>query len=77
MLYHQIGGRGRSTKSACSAGCGKLAQALAPRPLYTTQFFLQIVRKKRADERTRTSDLLITSALLRMSLYAALSGEGA
>ena len=51
----------RSTKSACSAGCGKLAGALAPRPLWATQFFLQIAIRRRADERTRTADLLITS----------------
>jgi hypothetical protein len=48
----------RSTKSACSAGCGKLARALAPRPLWATQFFLQIAIRRRADERTRTADLV-------------------
>jgi hypothetical protein len=57
----------RSTKSACSAGCGKLAWALAPRPLWATQFFLQIAIRRRADERTRTADLIslrvITQAL--------------
>jgi hypothetical protein len=53
----------RSTKSACSAGCGKLTWALAPRSLWATQFFLQIAIRRRADERTRTADLLITSWL--------------
>jgi hypothetical protein len=48
----------RSTKSACSAGCGKLTWALAPRSLWATQFFLQIAIRRRADERTRTADLV-------------------
>src|SRR5215203_4322450 len=42
-------------KGASSAGCGKLAPALVPRPLWFPEFFLQIARKQRADERTRTA----------------------
>ena len=47
--------------SVSLADCGKVALALAPRPLYVPEFYLQNARKKRADERTRTADLLITS----------------
>ncbi len=39
----------------------ELAPALAPRPLCPPKFSLQIAIKRRADERTRTADLLITS----------------
>jgi hypothetical protein len=39
----------------------ELAPALAPRPLFPPKFSLQIVIKRRADERTRTALLLITS----------------
>jgi hypothetical protein len=34
---------------------------LAPKPFWILEFYLQIARKKRADEWTRTADLLITS----------------
>ena len=46
-----------STKSASLAGCSKLAPAMVPRPLWLPELYLQIERKKRADERTRTADL--------------------
>jgi hypothetical protein len=59
MLYHQkrcvLPSRLHSAKGASSAGCGKLAPALVPRPLWFPEFFLQIARKQRADERTRTA----------------------
>src|SRR5215204_5285954 len=62
MLYHQkrcvLPSLLHSTKDASSAGCGKLAPAMVPRPLWIPEFFLQIARKQRADERTRTADLL-------------------
>ena len=62
MLYHQkrcvVPSRLHSTKGTSSAGCGKLASALVPRPLWIPEFFLQIARKQRADERTRTADLI-------------------
>src|SRR3712207_4681 len=45
-----------SNKSVSSAGCGKLTPALAPRSLYIAKFYLQIERKYRADERTRTAE---------------------
>jgi len=48
----------QSTKSATSAGCGKLAPALAPRSRWIPEFPLQIAAKMRADERTRTADLI-------------------
>jgi hypothetical protein len=35
-----------STKSASSSGCSKLAPALAPRPLWIPEFFLQIATTK-------------------------------
>src|SRR5215203_4528903 len=44
--------------SVSLADCGKVALALAPRPLYVPEFYLQNARKKRADERTRTADLI-------------------
>src|SRR5918997_3095286 len=50
-----------STKSALLADYSKLAPAMVPRPLWIPDLYLQIERKKRADERTRTADLLITS----------------
>ena len=61
-----------STKSASLAGCGKLAPAMVPRPLWIPELYLQIERKKRADERTRTADLLITSELLYLLSYVGL-----
>jgi hypothetical protein len=45
---------------------------LAPRSLWIPEFYLQIRRKKRADERTRTADLLITSELLYQLSYVGL-----
>jgi hypothetical protein len=37
--------RDHSTKSASSPGCSKQAPGLAPRPLWATQFYLQIATK--------------------------------
>jgi transcriptional regulator with XRE-family HTH domain len=34
--------RGQRKSAPLSAGCGKLAPALAPRPLWITKFYLQI-----------------------------------
>jgi hypothetical protein len=64
--------RDHSTKSASSAGCGKVAPALAPGPLWISEFSLQTATKQRADERTRTADLLITSELLYQLSYVGL-----
>jgi hypothetical protein len=40
--------------------------------LFAFPFYLQIGTKKRADERTRTADLLITSELLYQLSYVGL-----
>jgi hypothetical protein len=50
--------REHSTKSVSSVGCGTLAPLLAARLLWIPEFHLQNATKERADERTRTADLL-------------------
>jgi hypothetical protein len=50
---------------------------LPPNIVLTHRFFLQIGAKERADERTRTAELLIRSELLHMSPHTALPGKGA
>jgi len=45
-------------RCASAAGCSKVASPLARRPPCIPEFFLQIARKQRADERTRTADLI-------------------